>query len=401
MVGGGLYLVFHLLEAESAPYPSLADALWLPFYPAAAFAVVRLSKDVRRGRSATGWTDVLTAALGSTALLVLLIEPWASATAVGDPAAVATSLAYPVADAAIVALAVATFALYGWRPGRMWTLLLAGLLLRVIEDTGWLYEVAHGGYVHATLLDPLCPASMLLIGAAAWAPRPARPDRRREPAYTFLIPAAFSLTAIGVVAYDQFAGSHPVAVALALATLLAVIARGLLTIRETRQLAESRAQARTFRELSDAIPHIVWSARPDGRIEYLNQVGVDYAGQLRDDLLSTGWHQLVHPHDLDAMSAAWQRAVSSGDSYEVDAACEAATAATAGSQHAAHACRAGTAGPTAGSAPARTSMTSAPRARSWTTPSASRPRLWPYSRRCSQPRPWASASSIATAASCG
>lgn len=60
-----------------------------------------------------------------------------------------------------------------------------------------------------------------------------------------------------------------------------------------------------FRALANYIPHIVWTARPGGEIEYLNQRGQDYLGMTVGDIVRTGFDQLIYPEDLYAAKRGW------------------------------------------------------------------------------------------------
>ena len=59
----------------------------------------------------------------------------------------------------------------------------------------------------------------------------------------------------------------------------------------------------------DTIPAQVWSNRPDGAAEFLNQQILDYAGLTMDQALGWGWTSVVHPDDLAGLlkvtRAAW------------------------------------------------------------------------------------------------
>ncbi|GHO50642.1 PAS domain-containing protein [Ktedonospora formicarum] len=68
--------------------------------------------------------------------------------------------------------------------------------------------------------------------------------------------------------------------------------------------------------LLKTIPELVWTAQPDGRVEYANAWGCRLLQanfeQIRDD----GWHQFVHPEDLERTLALRQQAFETGDPYE-------------------------------------------------------------------------------------
>lgn len=64
---------------------------------------------------------------------------------------------------------VATAASFtGWRPGRSWRVLGAGLLLLGISDGIYLLQTAQGTYVEGTILDAGWPLGVLLVACAAW-----------------------------------------------------------------------------------------------------------------------------------------------------------------------------------------------------------------------------------------
>lgn len=64
-----------------------------------------------------------------------------------------------------------------------------------------------------------------------------------------------------------------------------------------------------FREFAEALPHMVWICAPDGRLRYLNSMGVNYFGSaLRDvsHLFPAG--TLFHEKDHDQCREAWDKA---------------------------------------------------------------------------------------------
>ncbi|MEP0958093.1 PAS domain S-box protein [Microcoleus sp. FACHB-1515] len=72
-----------------------------------------------------------------------------------------------------------------------------------------------------------------------------------------------------------------------------------------------------FRQLADSLPHIVFAARPDGSITYVNRFAQEYTG-LGDELLNQGWAECIYPDDRDRALATWMQAVHSGEAYEME-----------------------------------------------------------------------------------
>lgn len=71
-------------------------------------------------------------------------------------------------------------------------------------------------------------------------------------------------------------------------------------------------------QLAEAIPHLVWTARPDGSVDYLNQRWCQYTGKSLEESEGWGWQSVVHPDDLEACLFEWQTARESGAPYEIE-----------------------------------------------------------------------------------
>src|SRR5262245_39781682 len=69
----------------------------------------------------------------------------------------------------------------------------------------------------------------------------------------------------------------------------------------------------------DAIPEQVWSALPDGSVDFLNQRWQEYTGLTLEEGLGWGWRVAVHPEDLPILVDEWRRIVATGDPLEKEA----------------------------------------------------------------------------------
>jgi PAS domain S-box-containing protein len=76
-----------------------------------------------------------------------------------------------------------------------------------------------------------------------------------------------------------------------------------------RLLAET---ATRLRLLTDALPQIIWTAAPDGRIEYCNERWTDWTGLPVQAALGDGWAAVLHPDDLEATTRAWAASAEAG-----------------------------------------------------------------------------------------
>ena len=243
---GNTIWTFTVADDPNAPYPSLADAGFLAVYPLAYVGLLRLAYSrTRKGRISL-WLDGVIGAFAVAAVgTAVVFEPVLAATG-GSRAAVITNLAYPLADLTLIALVVWTLGMAGWRPGRAWGFIVAGLLVFSISDCLYLYEVATGTYVYGSGTDLGWLAGGALIAWAAWQPRGARLAVGEGGWALLVLPAAFGLSALGVLVYDHFNRMHALALVLAGGALAAVIARMALTFAENlRMIAQSRSEART------------------------------------------------------------------------------------------------------------------------------------------------------------
>lgn len=89
-------------------------------------------------------------------------------------------------------------------------------------------------------------------------------------------------------------------------------------VRILEQAREAlRASEAQYHSLADFIPGIVWTARPDGSIDFANQFWLDFTGMTLEATLGTGWTAMVHPDDLPGVAQLWTRSLQSGEPIEV------------------------------------------------------------------------------------
>lgn len=92
-----------------------------------------------------------------------------------------------------------------------------------------------------------------------------------------------------------------------------------IDIAERKQAEESlhRSEQR-FRQLADAMPQIVWSARPDGFLDYYNKRWHEFTGLPEGKTGDESWRPILHPDDAQKCIEAWHSAVKSGLAYQVE-----------------------------------------------------------------------------------
>jgi len=98
---------------------------------------------------------------------------------------------------------------------------------------------------------------------------------------------------------------------------LGALARQVMTqLGLRRAQMAAAASERTFRAIIEAMPQLVWSARPDGFLDYFNHRWLDFTGTPRGEAEGDAWMACLHPEDLARAQAEWQAALRSGEPYD-------------------------------------------------------------------------------------
>jgi PAS domain S-box-containing protein len=79
-----------------------------------------------------------------------------------------------------------------------------------------------------------------------------------------------------------------------------------------------KASMERFRLLAEAMPQKVWTALPDGHINYLNQQWMDYTGCPFEQLKGHGMAEVFHPDDLPAALQIWGQAIATGTAFQME-----------------------------------------------------------------------------------
>ena len=74
--------------------------------------------------------------------------------------------------------------------------------------------------------------------------------------------------------------------------------------------------AETFRELTDAMPQIVWVASHDGRVLWINRRWTELTGLSAESSRGDGWARAIHPDDFAKMTGPRSAAIASGRRFE-------------------------------------------------------------------------------------
>jgi PAS domain S-box-containing protein len=69
----------------------------------------------------------------------------------------------------------------------------------------------------------------------------------------------------------------------------------------------------------DALPGLVWTALPDGHVDFINQCWRVYTGLSVDQACGQGWQTAIHPEDLPQLLERWRSILASGEPREMEA----------------------------------------------------------------------------------
>lgn len=90
------------------------------------------------------------------------------------------------------------------------------------------------------------------------------------------------------------------------------------TVKVKTQYTELEKSEAHFRQIANAMPQIVWSARPDGYHDYFNDRFYEWTGLPYNSSYGEKWIGLVHPDDQEKLWNAWRQSLKTGNSYEIE-----------------------------------------------------------------------------------
>jgi PAS domain S-box-containing protein len=80
-----------------------------------------------------------------------------------------------------------------------------------------------------------------------------------------------------------------------------------------------RESEERFRQLADSMPQIVWTAIPEGWMDYCNRRWIEYTGTVPADAQAWNWTAVVHPDDLSQVLEGWEHALATAQAFSAEA----------------------------------------------------------------------------------
>ncbi len=89
------------------------------------------------------------------------------------------------------------------------------------------------------------------------------------------------------------------------------------TRRVLTQAALRESEAR-FEAITNSIDQIVWSARPDGFLDYCNRRWYEFTGAPDESIVGEAWVGALHPDDQTRAWEKWRHSVATGEPYRIE-----------------------------------------------------------------------------------
>ncbi|HLY61477.1 MAG TPA: PAS domain S-box protein [Terriglobia bacterium] len=86
--------------------------------------------------------------------------------------------------------------------------------------------------------------------------------------------------------------------------------------RAEKALRKSREHLRL---VIDTVPALIYTALPDGGLDFLNQRWLNYVGLSLEDLSGWKWMTVIHPEDVAALVEKWRAVLATGEPFEHEA----------------------------------------------------------------------------------
>jgi diguanylate cyclase (GGDEF)-like protein/PAS domain S-box-containing protein len=169
VAGDALAYNYERIFGSALPFPSIADAFYLGFYPLLVAGMLLLIRERNEARDSASLIDALIITVAAaTFSWIYLMAPYAHDRTLSLPTKL-TSIAYPLMDILVLGV-VLRIAMGSRRPSRAFWLLFSGTLLLLASDAIYGWKLLHGGYNTGGVLDAGWAAFYALLGATALHP---------------------------------------------------------------------------------------------------------------------------------------------------------------------------------------------------------------------------------------
>ncbi len=79
-----------------------------------------------------------------------------------------------------------------------------------------------------------------------------------------------------------------------------------------------RQSVERFRILAESMPLVIFTAQPNGTVDYFNQHWAEFTGLPTGSIENLNWAQFVHPGDLEETNRQWRHSVETGAPFQLE-----------------------------------------------------------------------------------
>ncbi len=311
---GDMIFVWYAQIAIEAPFPSLADAAYLAYYPLLLLGLLSFPRVIgSRTEQVRFWLDAATIALGGGMVVwYFVLGPIATGAggAADDLASIVLSVAYPVGDLVLLlGIGVILTRSPQQLPRHTISLLLIGLLISLAADVAYGGQNLDGSYVSGGWVDGLYMLAWGLLGASAYfassGGRPIAEGRRaalpadRVPLIPYLA-VALGYGMLLAAVRDTWTTTVQGLVLGAGCLTAFVVGRQVIAVRENLRLAAEREARRSearFRSLVQNASDMIVVLDRKGAVRYETPSVERVLGYRLDELQGSELAELIHPDD--------------------------------------------------------------------------------------------------------
>ena len=80
----------------------------------------------------------------------------------------------------------------------------------------------------------------------------------------------------------------------------------------------ARISAERFRFLAESMPLMIFTAKPNGEIDYCNRQLTEFTGLQSEEVCNSGRRIFTHPDDVEEAAAQWRHSIESGEPFQLE-----------------------------------------------------------------------------------
>jgi len=100
-------------------------------------------------------------------------------------------------------------------------------------------------------------------------------------------------------------------------TTLRVSSQKIIEVEAEARMKIEASEAK-FKMLSETIPHMIWTATPDGKKNYFNKYYLDYTGLTLEELMGDGMLKIIFADDLEKDLRQWNHSLKTGEDFKME-----------------------------------------------------------------------------------